>query len=224
MAFRNHHNSNARKIRSGGATLVELLVVFGIIAILTGIVTTLAFSVFKRGKATMCASNLGQIGKAMLTYANDNDDLVPAFLTTDQRDWRTHPEPMSGTQAWIEALGVYGASKGVFRCPSDQYYGSDTKDFTGDTFKYTSYFVHSDVGSGYPGKEGGTTYTISQIDQPSYRVYAGDKSFADKKVLPGGGWQPQFYGSHGLMYNTVCMDGRVVYGRFDHTDGKWGKY
>ena len=160
----------------------------------------------------------------MLTYANDNDDLVPAFITTDQRDWRTHPEPMSGTQAWIEALGVYGASKALFRCPSDSHFGTETKDFTGDTFKYTSYFVHNDVGSGYPAKGGGTTYTLSQIDEPSYRVYAGNKSFANRKTLPGGEWQPEFYGAHKLMYNAVCIDGRVVYGRYDHSDGKFGKF
>ncbi len=220
----NIQHKESRRTIVRGASLIELMVVFGIIAILTGLTTTVAIMVFRRGKASVCGSNLGQIGKAMLTYANDNDDLVPAFLTTDQRDWRTHPEPMSGTQAWMEALGVYGASKPVFRCPSDQYFGGDTKDFTGDTFKYTSYFVHSDVGSGYPAKGGGTTYTISQIDEPSFRVYAGDKSFADKKDLPGGGWQPQFFGAHGQMYNAVCMDGRLVYGRYDHTDGKFGKF
>ena len=207
-----------------GTTLVELLVVFGIIAVIAGLILTVTMLVFHRSKAAVCGSNLGQIGKAMLSYASDNEDRVPPYISSDQLDWRTHPEPLSGTQAWIEALTVYGASKQVFRCPSDSNFGTDAKDYPGDSFKYSSYFVHSDVGSGFPAKDGNTTYTISQIDEPSYRVYAGDKSLAERKELPDGGWQPRFYGAHGYMFNAVCMDGRVVDGRYDHTDGKFGKY
>lgn len=70
-------------------------------------------------------------------------------------------------------------------------------------------------------KGGGTTYLISQIDDTSARVYAGDKALAEKEKLGGGKWRPKFYGAHGYYDNEVAMDGHVVYGRIDRTDGKW---
>jgi general secretion pathway protein G len=109
-----------------GFTLIEMLVVIAIIAIVAGI----AFPAFARAKAaakqTSCISNLAQIGKAMLLYMSDYDDLFPH--ATDTVD-RYHPEIWASQIQWQaqipymplmhEVLQPYVKNKDVFHCPAD---------------------------------------------------------------------------------------------------------
>ncbi len=91
-------------------TLIELLVVAAIIAILVA----LAFPVFQRAieraKATKDMSNLRQIGIAMQTLLNDNDQLLPVTAT-----W-----PGISTSTTPVLYPKYIGTRKVFQSPFDK--------------------------------------------------------------------------------------------------------
>jgi hypothetical protein len=111
---------------------VELLVVIGIIALLVGILIPVLARAREHARAVQCASNISQIYKACVMYANDNrgvlpipggreSDLTPVGLAicgVRLEEWG-RLNFREGT-LWPYLAADLNARQELFLCPSDE--------------------------------------------------------------------------------------------------------
>jgi prepilin-type N-terminal cleavage/methylation domain-containing protein/prepilin-type processing-associated H-X9-DG protein len=110
----------------GGFTLVELLVVIGIIAVLVAILLPALAKAREAGKDANCKSQLRNLGQALVMYANENRGKVPQ-------------DPNGGVWLWDvgyptrDGMVRKGGTRKTLYCPFFPEQDSDTLwNFSGD--------------------------------------------------------------------------------------------
>lgn len=104
------NQSRRKPIHKQGFTLIELLVVIAIIAILAAIIFPVFASAREKGRQTVCASNLRQLGTAIRLYTDDYDGEMP----------RTSHNAANAPIVWVLSLAPYIQNAYQIRaCPSD---------------------------------------------------------------------------------------------------------
>jgi len=127
-----------------GFTLVELLVVIGIITILAGMLLPVLQRAKESSRRTVCVSNLKQLGLAFSLYAEENQGWYPP------KDEIMENLMVNGESIYPE----YVSDLDIFGCPSSIYFQKDitfTRDgkpapdcLTSISYIYTGFLITND--------------------------------------------------------------------------------
>jgi prepilin-type N-terminal cleavage/methylation domain-containing protein len=116
-----------------GFTLVELLVVIGVIALLAGLLLPVLAAARENGRNSTCLQNLRQLYVAYQLYSADHGGYVPPY----QNRLRRESVPEHG-DLLVASLGPYSRSERTWFCPADSFAG--TSSTVGDIrHEYASY-------------------------------------------------------------------------------------
>lgn len=169
--------------RKTAFTLVELLVVIGIIALLISILLPALSKAREHARAAACLSNMRQIGIGMIMYANENNGLVVPIVV-DQNDadpsklrtWDELLEPYLGSGVDIQNKGdqdnvkATGRGTNLFACPSDgedRLNDSEPRSYSRVLFYTTLWETWPDPPSPAVPTNYWDTYKITQIRRSS---------------------------------------------------------
>lgn len=198
-------------------TLVELLVVIGIIGLLIAILLPSLRKARESAINIQCASNLRQIGMALFSYLNESKGAVfwrSADLGKDGMDWYTYGgretgNTYSGGQGdffnrWQpRPLNRYvGRGLNVFQCPRDDTPNSWSQGWTCFEWVGTSYQFNANGNPFFPDTpddDGLAGVKISSVRDSTRRIV-----FLDACLGRGADW-------HGTFRGNICFaDGHVA--------------
>ena len=233
--------------RTKGFTLVELLVVIGIIAVLAALLLPALAQAHERGRRAVCASNLRQIGVAAQFYADSNNGHFPHLdYTSYMETWRWAgnliydlpnpndlPDRPLNSYLTIVELHRYSTLTNhtlpdivsVVRCPSDHYNGGSMFQSVGSSYYYNSRGTKvGGVHNGLDGQDG----TAADVRKPALVVLACDYAVnyayglyeynANDLAMKGPHRPSTTWG------NAVFVDGHVSYVHFCETGTSPGYY
>lgn len=170
-----------------GFTLVELLVVIGIIALLISILLPVLGRARDQANRTACMSNMRQIAMAFVMYANANKDKCPYGARLDnpgnidlESDWIHWRNGINNQGVDSSAIAPFLNAKGeglraILRCPSDRTTDRITPS-TG-TYAYSySMNMYFEPRAGYYPAEGGPPIRLSATKRASEKILLAEET------------------------------------------------
>jgi len=175
---------NRRIVESRRAfTLVELLVVIGIIAVLVGILLPALGRARKSANATACLSNLRQMGNAWTMYLNESKGRLPESFwqsggnVTDDMVWQGF---------WVGLLGKYKVTSSQLLCPE----AVDPIPFNMAT-----------INSGIIGAGSSKNSWSGQWQSATVGIHLSNSGLNLTNDSNKGGWRNGSYGFNGNLYS-----------------------
>jgi prepilin-type N-terminal cleavage/methylation domain-containing protein/prepilin-type processing-associated H-X9-DG protein len=179
-----------------GFTLIELLVVIAIIAILAAILFPVFAKAREKARQASCQSNCKQMALAMLMYAQDYDERLPACYT---------PLPWT-PDIWAHVILPYVKNNQIFNCPSASQYKYNGEWYVEDMAYGYNYLTDPDMYWGWPlGKMAKPAETVMLGDGGNFRLTP-----VGVQKPTWGDYPPRFVNyRHNETADIAFMDGHV---------------
>ena len=209
---------------SHGFSLVELLVVIGIIAILVSVMFPYLRSALIKANTIKCAGHLRSIGTAMISFAGDNNGNLP--LSDTGVVAYNAMGSTSKVYGWTQQLAPYiGADLTVFQCPDSS---TSLASFNANY----AYFSSTHAAESAGGTQGVNPVSLLKMHGMAQQIIAGDIAFPAAANLTSptdddkNDWNqdPAFNGGtaaspvtipiHGGFSNILFADGHVESDRY----------
>lgn len=198
-------------------TLVELLVVIGIVAVLVGLLLPSLRSAREQARRTVCAGHLQQLGIAMLLYARENNDLYPFAAGVDEKgEWYSDWIYWQGDRdVRKSAIARYiDFQTAVLTCPADLV--EDHSRLTISKWPYPfSYTMNMLFSSYYPQYRPRTT----SVRMPSEKILMFDE---DQNSIDDGNFSPILVGKSDENFLAIRHDSPFTGSIARSADGRRG--
>lgn len=113
-------------------------------------------------RLAVCQSNLGQVGQAVLLYANDHSQRLPGPNAQTQGEfWWWYKEQIV---SYVKSPGPTGPNNPVFACPMDRGYSDPGPFFSNGRFDHTSYVFN---GVMLPQTPNIANWPVASLAQPT---------------------------------------------------------
>ncbi len=209
--------------RTGPAfTLLELLVVIGIIGILAGLLLPVLAKAKEKARQTKCLSNFKQLGMAFHLYLEESRGFFPAPgsktaygpLPEDWIHWQYNRNPANSAIA-PHLAGAF--STNLFRCPSDMdaerraRFAVLTNAYV-FSYSFSAIKVTNDVNVGLALALGSQRqklpFSLANVQNPSSIIMLAEE---DHSVVNDGRWYPSspLATRHNTKGNVAFVDGRA---------------
>ena len=211
-------------------TLVELLVVIGILGVLAGILLPVLASSKGKARQAQCQSHLRQIGLGLILYQGDNDDAFPAPGSREKygpqpEDWIWWQYGRGVTNSMIASY-LEGFRANMFTCPVDKEALAMQREglLPRDPYRYSYALTSYDLGTNggvlrNPGMatiitQAGEVYRFrsSQVLNPEGKLMLVEESretIDDPRWVPQGVLTNRVSDRHRSRGNVVFADGHV---------------
>ena len=213
--------------RRNGFTLVELLVVIGIIAVLISLLLPALSAARQSAASIQCAANLRQIGSGLFMYENLNRCLPygaeawrPNGTWVENRFWPAAVSDTIGFKKVFDSTGNYAQQYSkIFTCPSAQL-SNAAPDKVNHYVAHPRLMPPHDTGTSLIGfatidaaSAGGTDYyhycKLSEVHQAAEKalVWDGPQSYGSTNTGQAGGnaFFPRSLGREGLSRSLGAM-------------------
>lgn len=172
-----------RRAAKKAFTLIELLVVIAIICLLSAILFPVFVTVRRKARESSCASNLKQLGLAVLQYTQDYDEHWPMAYVSSQ--WSSGDTKVYPERTLVVTLEPYVKNHQIWNCPDRLGLDRGSSKYRAAWFYTSNKTNKTDADYGYNERVfGGDIYgkavsvPVSAIGSPASQIMLGDMMVA----------------------------------------------